>query len=239
MFSPLAAGQRVAAPCIMPRFLRRAVTLGVLVAALCIPAPALAVTLDEIVGLAHAGVTDAVILALIDRDKTIFTLEPQQIVRLQSEGLSEPVILAMLKSGRGEGDDAARADAADTAAFIRSGLAPGPDLVIVGHGPERPNTSHAEGFYSAPGNGSYFIPPYVSGAGGYRRGRGTPAAPFVPSLSPFNQPYRSPFREPVIPPVGFSQTAAPAMCFAQTSTRSSTTGYVTECPAVMQPIRRR
>src|SRR3954469_6401901 len=197
MFSPFAAGQHVAAVCIMPRFLRRAVALGVLVAALCIPAPALAVTVDEIVGLAHAGVTDAVILALIDREKTFFALEPHQIAKLQSEGLSEPVILAMLKSGRGEGDDAARADAADTAAFIRSGLAPGPDLVIVGHGPERPNTSHAEGFYSAPGNGTYFIPPYVVGEGGWRRGRRTaPAfAPAAPSLSPFNQPFQSPFHE--------------------------------------------
>src|SRR4051812_31561965 len=128
MFSHLSAGQRVAQVCIMPRFLRRTVALAVLAVALSVPAPAFAVTVDDIVGLAHAGVTDAVILALIDRDKTIFALEPHQILKLQSEGVTEPVILAMLKSGRGEGDDAARADAADTAAYIRSGLAPGPDL---------------------------------------------------------------------------------------------------------------
>src|SRR4051812_40492382 len=174
MFRAPSAGQRVAMLSIMPRLLRHAVAIGVLAAAISVPAPAFAVTIDEIVGLARAGVTDTVILALIDRDKTIFTIDPQQILKLQSAGLSDPVILAMLKSGRSEGDDAARADAADTAAFLRSGLAPGPDLVIVGHGPERPNTSHAEGFYSAPGNGTYFVPPYVGygvGGGGRRRGR--------------------------------------------------------------------
>jgi len=50
--------------------------------------PASAVTLDQVLSLAHAGVTDAVILALIDRDRTIFAVEPEQIVALQREGLS-------------------------------------------------------------------------------------------------------------------------------------------------------
>ena len=219
--------------------------LGALVLAACLgmPAHASALTLDQVIGLARAGVTDAIILALIDRDRTIFAIEPEQIVTLQRDGISEPVILAMLKSGREEGDAAARADAADTAAFIRSTLAPGPELVIVGHGPERPNTTHGDGFYSAPGMGTFYGLPYAYeaygayGAYGAGRRRGRGPAPVVVPPAPVVAPmptYNSPFREPVIPPVSRGRQDAPALCYAQVATR----GYVTECPAVMQPGRR-
>ena len=55
----------------------------------CVAAAASAVTLDQVVALAKAGVTDTVILALIDRDQTVFAIEPEQIVKLQRDGLSE------------------------------------------------------------------------------------------------------------------------------------------------------
>jgi hypothetical protein len=182
------------------------------------PAPASAVTVDQVVSLAHAGVTDAVILALIDRDRTIFAIEPEQIVTLQRDGLSEAVILAMLKSGRDEGDQAARADSTYTAATIASAIAPGPLLLIVGHGPERPDTAHADGFYSGPPASSYFAPPFHSG--------------FTSSL-----------RRPLTPSFGARRSdALRPLCFAQVSTAASSPGpalgFVTECPAVMQPRRR-
>ena len=118
------------------------------------PAAASAVTLDEILSLSRAGVTDAIILALIDRDKTVFAIEPDQIVKLQRDGLSEAVVLAMLKSGRDEGDQAARADAAANSAWIMAQMPTEPLLVVTGHGPERPNVAHPDGFYSGPP--SYF-----------------------------------------------------------------------------------
>jgi hypothetical protein len=195
---------------------------GVIAAGLLLPAPAFALTIDQVVGLAHAGVTDAIILALIDRDKTIFAIEPEQIVKLQRDGVSEPVILAMLKSGRAEGDDAARADAANTAAFIASTLAPGPELVIVGHGPERPNVTQ-HGFYASPPAQTFVLPvpyggPYMGPSVGssmrHRTGQGS-------GTRRFNE--------------------APALCYAQVNTARSTypLTYVTECPAVMQQGRRR
>src|SRR5436309_1257449 len=79
--------------------------------------PALAITVDQVLALKKAGVTDTVILALIDRDRTVFAIEPEQIVSLQRDGLSERIVLAMLKSGRDEGDQAARVDAANNAAW--------------------------------------------------------------------------------------------------------------------------
>jgi hypothetical protein len=209
MFWRSRAGQRVAALSPMPRFFLRFASIALVFGAVSFPVPALAVTVDEIVGLARAGVSDAVILALIGRDKSILSVGPNEIVNLRRQGVSETVIVAMMNSGRAEGEEAARVAAADTAAFIRSGLTTEPDLVIVGHGPERPNTSHPDGFYSAPGTGPYYVLPYVVGGGGHRRGRTAVPAPSPdPSVTPpagFVAPWNaalSPFRVPVIAPVG-------------------------------------
>jgi hypothetical protein len=256
MIPACSAGESVATARNMRAFLRTILAAVVIAAGHPQPAHASPLTVEQIVGLARAGVTDAIILALIDRDRTIFAIEPDQIVALQRDGVSEPVILAMLKSGRAEGDDAARADAADTAAFIRSTLAPAPELVIVGHGPERPNTAHSDGFYSAPSMGTFYGLPYAAsygvphsaGAGGGRR-RGRVPPPFVPGpmvgvtplLPSYTSPHRAPFIAPLVPPVSQPAVEKRLLCHAQVSTHASarSTGYVTECPAVMQPARRR
>jgi hypothetical protein len=89
--------------------MRRFVALAVAIAAL-VPAAASAVTLDEIVYLSKAGVSESVILALIDRDKTVFTIAPEQLVSLKRDGVTDAVLVAVLKSGRAEADAAAAAD---------------------------------------------------------------------------------------------------------------------------------
>jgi len=203
------SGERVAAACIMRAISRKTLLAAALIAATLLPSTASAVTIDEILGLARAGVTDAIILALIDRDKTVFAIEPEQIVKLQKDGLSEAVILAMLKSGREEGDQAARADAASNSAWIMASLPTEPLLVVTGHGPDRPNVAHPDGFYSGPP--AYF--PSFSASRRYygRRGYGGSYKYDVPRQ----------------------------MCVAQLSTARSTKplSYVTECPEVMQPRR--
>jgi hypothetical protein len=200
--------------------MRRLLWLPLVAVLTAIPAPAGAVTIDQIVSLAHAGVTDAVILALIDRDRTIFPIEAEQIVTLQRDGLSEAVILAMLKSGREEGDQAARADAASNAAAILASLAPGPETVMVGHGPEVPNTAHPNGFYSGPPASAYSY--YGSLPSAYSSFR-----------------FRSSSRRATAPAVGVH---APLMCFAQVPAGGGVipgTGMITACPAMMPPSARR
>ena len=203
--------------------------LPLVVVLACIPVPASAVTVDQVVALAHAGVTDAVILALIDRDKTIFAIEPEQLVTLQRGGLSDAVILAMLRSGREEGDQAARADAASNAATIVAALAQGPAMVSVGHGPEVPNTAHPNGFYSGPPASAYQASEYAASA--YYAPYYAPL-PFAYSSFSF----RSSLRRAAPPSVGVRPQT---LCFAQVTTgrasASPTLGFVTECPAVMQP----
>jgi hypothetical protein len=196
----------------MRALIRPLVVLGCLCAGL-VPREASAITVDQIVSLKKAGVTDTVILALIDRDRTVFAIEPEQIVALQRDGLSERVILAMLKSGREEGDQQAHAESANNAAWIMSNLATEPISISVGHGPDRPNTPHIDGFYSGPPAAGFAAGAYYGPAFRYRKPQ------------PFNSHRASEPR---------------ALCYAQISTQRSTSqgAFITECPAVMQPTRR-
>src|SRR5579864_1073819 len=82
------------------------------------PQNASAVTVDEIVQLANAGISDAVILALLDRDRTVLTIAPEDLVVLKQDGLSDALIIAMLKSGREEAEAAMRAESEANAARI-------------------------------------------------------------------------------------------------------------------------
>lgn len=177
------------------------------------PARVSAVTLDQVVTLSKAGVSEAIILALIDRDKTILTIEPDQLIALKNDGVSEEVIVAMLKSGRAEGEAAANANAALNASMILSALSPVPEVVIVGHGPERPNTDHHDGFYSGP-------PAY---------GYSLPYAPFIP-YSPYAQQSYTSRRSDL--------AAAPSLCMAQVQSGIAPSitpwRFVTECPPQMQ-----
>jgi hypothetical protein len=116
--------------------------VSLLLLLLLAPTAAFAVTLDQIVALSRAGVSDTVILALIDRDKAVISVEPDQLSRLQRDGVSEAVILAMLKSGRDEGTAAATADAAMNAAFYFANVDTYPQVAIVGQGPEESRPTH-------------------------------------------------------------------------------------------------
>jgi hypothetical protein len=208
--------------------LLRPVVLWMLLAA--IPATASAVTVDQIVALKKAGVTDAVVLALIERDHTVFSLQPEQIVALQRDGLSEEVIIAMLKSGQA-GEDAARADSAYATAMVAAAMAPGPEVLIVGHGPERPNTYHYDGFFTS-ANNPYLFP--------LHRGAlfQSYAAPYEPS-APGVVPIAPAFGVQRVLPRG-DRVGQRSLCYAQVTSgpsRSNSLSFVTECPRVLQPRR--
>jgi len=66
---------------------------------LLVPAAASAVTIDQIVAMSRAGVSDAAIVALIERDRSVFALDAAQVVELQQAGVSEAVTVAMIRSG--------------------------------------------------------------------------------------------------------------------------------------------
>jgi hypothetical protein len=203
----------------MSAFRRVAFALGLVVV---LAQTAAAVTVDQIVALTKAGVSEPVILALIDRDKTVFTIEPEQLVRLQRDGVSQNVILAMLKSGRAEGDAQAHAESAEKAAIILSSLGTVPEVVVLGHGPDYPNVT--PNFYSAPPPVGLLPVPY-----------GFPyALPYAPDRAP-----RQRARRDGTFPLSPAKTS-PALCIAHPSTGPvppmiNSMGFVTVCPEPLQP----
>jgi hypothetical protein len=71
-----------------------------IVSALLVPASAGAVTVRDIIELSRAGLPDDVLIAVIDADRTVFTLDKDQILELKSAGVSKAVLLKMLRTRR-------------------------------------------------------------------------------------------------------------------------------------------
>jgi hypothetical protein len=63
-------------------------------------ATASAVTIHDIVELTRAGLSDEILLALIDVDRPVFTIDTSTLKMLKDAGVSEAVIVAMIRSGR-------------------------------------------------------------------------------------------------------------------------------------------
>jgi hypothetical protein len=227
MFSRLRSGERVALPTseATVRVHHLPFAFVLLVVCLLVPATARAVTVDQVVALSKAGVSEAVIIALLDRDGTVFSIQPEQIAALKREGLSDTLIVAMLRNGREQGEEAARAVAEDKAASILatlpvSSFVPSPDLVIVGHGPERPDTGYSSTGFRSSRSRRVYEPslPFV------------PYGPALPYDPPFTQRFNTPYAE------SYGQRL---FGVAQVNTaRGPGLSYVTECPAVMQPTLR-
>ena len=82
---------------------------GLLLAVLLVvPATATAVSVRDIIKLTEGGVPEAVLLELIDADRTVYTLDADELLRLQAAGVSEAVLLKMIRSRR-EFEDAGSA----------------------------------------------------------------------------------------------------------------------------------
>jgi hypothetical protein len=122
--------------------------IGVAVLVLALPSTAAAITTDQVIELAKGGVSESVILAVITRDNNPFDLDTAQIVALKQQGVSDAIVMAMLKSGRGE-----------TAEAPITVIAP--DVVIIGHGPDIPNTSYWDRLYWNPTYVIPYIPQYT------------------------------------------------------------------------------
>lgn len=62
--------------------------------------PASAVTVEELFSLKANGLSDDILVALIESDGSVFELLPEDVVTLYRRGLSERVILAMIGTSR-------------------------------------------------------------------------------------------------------------------------------------------
>ena len=82
----------------LTRYLKPIVA-GVLLVAVS-ATPASAVTIRDLLNLKAAGLSDDILIALIETDGSIFRLSADDIISLHKQGLSERVVLAMIDTAR-------------------------------------------------------------------------------------------------------------------------------------------
>jgi hypothetical protein len=193
----------------------------------CVPATASAVTIDEVVALSKNGVSEQVIVALIERDQTLFKLSPPLIMKLQRDGLSDRILLALIKSGRPSEPPLPAGPVAPAAASVP----PPPAIAIVGHGPQLPNTSESD---SMAADAEQFLPPVPVSA---------PVFVPVPIVVPVPQVNPHAGRRSRLQPEQYlERTANPLLCVQRVplgpSPFSAALTRVSECPAVTQRYRK-
>jgi hypothetical protein len=59
-----------------------------------------AVTIRDVIELTKAGLGESVLLALIDVDRSVFAIDTATLKQLKTAGVSDAVIVAMIRSGR-------------------------------------------------------------------------------------------------------------------------------------------
>ena len=59
-----------------------------------------AVTVRDVIELSKAGLSEPVLLALIDVDRSVFSIDTETLKQLRAGGVSDAVIVAMIHSGR-------------------------------------------------------------------------------------------------------------------------------------------
>ncbi|HYT77512.1 MAG TPA: hypothetical protein VEL79_22350 [Vicinamibacterales bacterium] len=59
-----------------------------------------AVTIHDVIELSKAGLSDQVLVALIEVDRSVFSIDAATLKQLKNGGVSDAVIIAMIRSGR-------------------------------------------------------------------------------------------------------------------------------------------
>lgn len=109
--------------------MRRFVLALLLVMAPLSPVSAQTLSIKDIIDLTKAGLADEVLLALIEVHRPVFPIDPDTLKLLKAAGVRQPVIVAMVKSGREQPLVEAVAEPAPE--LTRS--APPPTVVVVDH----------------------------------------------------------------------------------------------------------
>jgi hypothetical protein len=87
-----------------------------------------AVTIRDLIELTKAGLSEQVLLALIEVDRGVFTIDTPTLKQLKDAGVSETVIVALIRSGR-----TPRAQDPEPVAQSESPAAPEPQVIVIDH----------------------------------------------------------------------------------------------------------
>lgn len=112
--------------------MRRVILAGMVVIALAGRAEAL--TVRDIIELTRAGVSEEVLLALIEVDRGVYSVDPETLKKLKAAGVSEKVMIALVRSGREPIPEPPPAPPA----FSVQEQAPAPQVVVIEHHDEAP-----------------------------------------------------------------------------------------------------
>jgi hypothetical protein len=108
----------------------RRIAFFVLALITLLPPSASALTVRDVIELTRAGLGEDVILALIEVDSSVFPIDTATLKRLKDAGVSDRVIVAMVRSGRTQ--PPAVTDPV-TPAVIEEARAPEPQVVVIDH----------------------------------------------------------------------------------------------------------
>jgi hypothetical protein len=109
---------------------RRTVLASVVVLALS-AGRAEAVSVRDVIELSKAGLSESVLLALIEVDRSVFTIDAATLKELKAGGVSDAVIIAMIHSGRPA--PAAEAQLHPPAEPAPAQTPPQPQVVVIEH----------------------------------------------------------------------------------------------------------
>lgn len=107
------------------------------VVAACWPRAAAALTVRDVVELTRAGLGEETLLALIDVDASVFPIDASTLTTLKTAGVSERVIVAMIRSGRNS-TAALAAVPAPAPEMTAAEPAPAPQVIVVEHHDQTP-----------------------------------------------------------------------------------------------------
>ena len=111
--------------------MRRLLLFAVVPLITLLPAPATALTVRDVVELTRAGLGDEILLALIDVEPSVFPIDTATLKKLKDAGVSERVILAMVRSARMPAPAPTPEPVA--AAVEEPAAAPQPQVVVIEH----------------------------------------------------------------------------------------------------------
>ena len=86
-----------------------------------------AVTLRDVIELTKSGLSDQVLLALIEVDRSVFAIDAAAVQQLKAAGVSEAVMVALIKSGRTPPPAEPQPEPA------RPLSAPAPEVIVIDH----------------------------------------------------------------------------------------------------------
>jgi len=106
-----------------------------------VPARADALTIRDLLELSRAGLGDEVLLALIEVDRPVFSIDAETIKSMKAAGVSERVISAAIRSGRSS------APQMEEPALAQSDIAPPapePQVIVIDHHDSQPVVREVE-----------------------------------------------------------------------------------------------